>query len=148
MRNQDDKAIRAAEEIGLRLRALREEAGLTASQVGERVGVSGEAVRTWETGRHEPTALRLLALADCFACTVEHILGRPGVRGGLYVLDAALLDDQLSSTDRRDACWRRGKPAFPLDRYLRIIGDAERIEIFRKLDLLEHALAVRAGLTS
>lgn len=38
-----------------RRRAIRVRAGVTLDEVGELVGVSGEAIRLWETGQRTPS---------------------------------------------------------------------------------------------
>jgi transcriptional regulator with XRE-family HTH domain len=76
-----------------RLRELREAAGLTQEQLGERVGVKREAVARWEAGKREPGWSNVLALAealgvDCTAFTQAPARqttpgkGRPPKRAG------------------------------------------------------------------
>jgi DNA-binding transcriptional regulator YiaG len=47
----DEAAARKALPPATERRRIREEAGLSVRAVGRHVGVSGEAVRTWERGR-------------------------------------------------------------------------------------------------
>lgn len=60
----------------MQLRKLREAAGLTQRELGNRIGVSGQAVAQWETGVKRPSVENLLKLADILECTVDAILGR------------------------------------------------------------------------
>ncbi len=61
--------------IGERLKAARELAGLTQSQVAERLSVSEMTVYRWETGRFEPSFAKLQALAGLLQQPMEGLLG-------------------------------------------------------------------------
>ncbi len=61
--------------IGERLKAARELAGLTQSQVAERLSVSEMTVYRWETGKFEPSFAKLQALARLFQQPMEGLLG-------------------------------------------------------------------------
>jgi transcriptional regulator with XRE-family HTH domain len=60
-----------ADRFGVRLRELREAAGMTQQQLAERVGVRWEAVSRWERGVREPLWSNVLALAEALGvdCT-------------------------------------------------------------------------------
>ena len=40
--------------LGKTLRKARQQAGYTQQAAGEHIGVTGQTVRNWETGRNEP----------------------------------------------------------------------------------------------
>ena len=61
--------------IGERLKTARELAGLTQSQVAERLSVSEMTVYRWETGRFEPSFAKLQALAKLLQQPMEGLLG-------------------------------------------------------------------------
>ena len=61
--------------IGERLKTARELAGLTQSQVAERLSVSEMTVYRWETGKFEPSFAKLQALARLFQQPMEGLLG-------------------------------------------------------------------------
>lgn len=63
----------------LRLRELRKAAGLTQTQVAEKVGVTQGTVAEWENGGCYPSVTKLPELARAFNCTV----------GDLYEADAS-----------------------------------------------------------
>lgn len=48
------------------LKRLRQQSGLTADEVGRRIGKSGKTVNGWENGRSQPDADNLLALCDIY----------------------------------------------------------------------------------
>lgn len=61
--------------IGERLKTARELAGLTQSQVAERLSVSEMTVYRWETGKFEPSFAKLQALARLLQQPMEGFLG-------------------------------------------------------------------------
>lgn len=60
----------------MRIKELREAAGLTQRELGERVGVSGPAVAMWETGENRPTLTNLEKLSDVLGASIDAIVGR------------------------------------------------------------------------
>ena len=59
-----------------RIRAYRKERKWTQEELAEQIGVERSAVAKWESGKSQPQAARLIALAEIFGCTVDEILGR------------------------------------------------------------------------
>ena len=55
------------------IRALRLAAGLTQRQLAEAMGVNHMSIYHWESGRNEPSARQLRALAEVFAVPMESI---------------------------------------------------------------------------
>lgn len=55
---------------------IRERAGLSKTQLADRLGVDLSTVCKWETGVNRPTADGLLKLADLFGCTIDELFGR------------------------------------------------------------------------
>lgn len=60
----------------MQLRKLRKAAGLTQRELGDRIGVSPQAVTQWETGVKFPSVANLAKLADVLETTTDAILGR------------------------------------------------------------------------
>lgn len=60
----------------MRIKQLREAAGLTQRELGERIGISGPAVAMWETGENRPSLTNLEKLADVLGVSIDAILGR------------------------------------------------------------------------
>lgn len=52
----------------------RKKCGLSQEELGEKVGVSRQAVSKWETGDALPEVTKLKALADVFGVTVDYLL--------------------------------------------------------------------------
>ncbi len=64
--------------FGMRLRELREEAGVSMMQLGKAVGVSDAAVCKWENGLAEPKASYIVKLAEYFDCSADYLVGMDG----------------------------------------------------------------------
>lgn len=64
----DVKAFR--KKLGISIAKQRELAGLTQEQVAEKLGIGNEAVSRIERGVVEPSAVRMMQLADVFDCSV------------------------------------------------------------------------------
>ena len=60
----------------MQLRKLREAAGLTQRELGNRIGVSGQAESQWESGIKRPSVENLTKLADVLETSTDAILGR------------------------------------------------------------------------
>ena len=60
------------------LSSIRKALGLTQLQVAGMLGVSKATYSSWETGRAEMGADRLIALSELFHCTPNDILGLSG----------------------------------------------------------------------
>ncbi|HET6431702.1 helix-turn-helix transcriptional regulator [Dyella sp.] len=56
-----------------RLRVLRAEQGWSQAELGDRIGVSRQAVNAIETGKHDPSLLLAFKIADVFGQTVEAV---------------------------------------------------------------------------
>lgn len=63
------------------LAQLRKASGLTQAQVADTLGVSKATYSSWETGRAELGAERVLALSGLFGCTPNDVLGYGTVGG-------------------------------------------------------------------
>ena len=62
--------------LGARLRALREEKGLTLEQVANSVGTTKVSIGRYEKDEREPKSEMLNLLADFFDVSVDYLLGR------------------------------------------------------------------------
>jgi len=56
-----------------RIRALREQMGLTQKELGNAVGVSRQAINTLETGKFDPSIHLAHSLAVFFHTTIEEL---------------------------------------------------------------------------
>ena len=60
----------------MRIRELREQAGLTQDQIAEHMGVDQAAVHRWEIGKAMPRAAKLPELAALLHCTIDELYSR------------------------------------------------------------------------
>ena len=60
----------------MRIKELREAAGLSQADVVRAMGVNQAAVFRWEIGETMPRASKLPALADLFGCSIDELFGR------------------------------------------------------------------------
>lgn len=59
-----------------RIKTLRLEHEMSQRTLSEKVGCSQKSIDGWEKGTSEPTAGFICALADCFSCSTDYLLGR------------------------------------------------------------------------
>ena len=57
--------------LGARIAALRREAGLSQTELAQKLGISASAVGMYEQSRREPSVQMLLRLADEFGVSVD-----------------------------------------------------------------------------
>ena len=62
------------EQVGKRIKSIRQQKGLTQESFGELFGASKGNVATWEKGISLPNASRLREIADLVSITVEELL--------------------------------------------------------------------------
>lgn len=60
----------------MRIGELREKAGLTKSQLADRLEVDLSTVCKWETGVNRPRADEILRMSEMFGCTIDELFDR------------------------------------------------------------------------
>lgn len=65
--------------LGNQLKRLRKERKITQTDLAQVLGVTQQAVGTWETGRTSPDPATLMQLAEYFSVSVDTLLGRAGI---------------------------------------------------------------------
>ena len=60
----------------MRIKELRQAAGVTQQALAEQLHVDRSAVAYWENGTAMPKAALLPALADALGCTIDALFGR------------------------------------------------------------------------
>ena len=66
--------MREQQTLGRRIQEARKAAGLSQESLGERLGVSRQAVSKWESGAADPSTSNLLALAKLYGVSPEELL--------------------------------------------------------------------------
>lgn len=69
-----------------RITQLREEKGLSQRALAKKIGASPKAVNFWESGKVEPSAKFICALADEFEVSCDYLLGREDDTGHVNVM--------------------------------------------------------------
>lgn len=59
-----------------RIKELRQAAGWTQSQLGEKIGAVKSTVSEYESEKHQLDPALICALCDIFCCTADYLLGR------------------------------------------------------------------------
>ena len=62
--------------IGENIAKMRKEKGWTQAELGEKLGVSNQAVSKWESGMTFPDVMLLPTIADVFECYIDHLFSR------------------------------------------------------------------------
>ena len=60
---------------GEKIRALREQTGISQSELARRLGVTRSSVNAWESGLSAPTAIYLVELSKLFHVSTDYLLG-------------------------------------------------------------------------
>ena len=84
-----------------RLRKLRENAGLTRAQLGEKVGVSGRSIINYENGERIPFGDTCAKMAETFGITTDELLGVSNPQ--LEMAKAEALDSMRSTNGKSGA---------------------------------------------
>lgn len=98
--------------LGMRIAALRRQAGMSQGQLAQRLKISSSAVGMYEQNRREPSLDILQALSEIFGVSIDYLVtGRPVSEAERQMLNALLLD-------RVDAAERNlsGRSTRPLSR--------------------------------
>lgn len=61
--------------IGSRIAIARKAARLNQAELGKLIGVSGQTISNWETGRYLPNASDIAALVKELRCSADFLLG-------------------------------------------------------------------------
>ena len=75
------------ENLGKRLKELRDEQGLTQEEVANAIGVEAGAYSNYERETRTPDVQKLTALADFYRVTIDYLCGRTTQRTGGNPMD-------------------------------------------------------------
>jgi transcriptional regulator with XRE-family HTH domain len=84
-------------DIGARLRAAREQVGLTLEQSARVLGLTKEQLSCYENGCREISLVSLDKIANLYGCSVSHL-----IRGDLLETTDKLMGAFFSSTDNKE----------------------------------------------
>lgn len=77
--NADPAVARALALVGSRLRRIRDQRGLTLTQVADQTGISKSTLSRLETGQRRPSLELLLPLAHTYRVPIDDLVGAPEV---------------------------------------------------------------------
>lgn len=80
-----------------RLRSYRYYVGETRKELGQAIGATVEAIRTWEDGRHNCSFDDLLKIAEHYGITTDYLLGNTPIDDPASAIQKV---DALSPEDR------------------------------------------------
>jgi transcriptional regulator with XRE-family HTH domain len=151
---QCEHSSMSSNELGDRIAAARERAGMNKNQLARQLGTSWQHVDHWEKGRTQPSLPSIRRIAEVLHVTVDALIGE----GGPHTALAAFLS-QLAPSDltAEEEAWLRRAPvdhegASPED-YRGLLDELRRIsskpKSGRRLkvdpDALERAIRKRAN---
>ena len=104
-----------------RIKTLRQETGISAPALAERLSKAESTVRTWETGRAKPDADTLMILAGIFDCSTDYLLGLSNIKNQ-NELDNILARinelDGLTDKQKSYLLWQLGAVSIRLKEYV------------------------------
>lgn len=83
--------------LGIRVAALRRQAGMSQAELAKRLAVSPSAVGMYEQGRREPSADRIVALSKIFDVSADYLLSGEIITDG----DRAALGNLVQLASRK-----------------------------------------------
>lgn len=87
--------------LGVRIAALRKQAGLSQAELARRLQVSPSAIGMYEQGRREPSGQTLVAMAELFGVSTDYLLtGQARTQAEGDALTQMLLS-RIAAADRR-----------------------------------------------
>lgn len=87
--------------LGARLRALRQQRGLTQSEMAKKLSVDRTTYTKYENGRVSPDHQALVCIAELHGVTVDFLLGRDDVPASLSVADSREHNVELTLSEMR-----------------------------------------------
>ncbi len=78
----------------LKLKTLRTEKRWSQRTLASLIHSSQKSVDCWEKGLSEPSAKFIVAMADCFGCSADYLLGREDEFGNVNVESDLTIDEK------------------------------------------------------
>lgn len=70
-----------------RLTLLRQEAGMTKIELGEKISLHGNTIGQYEKAKREPSIETVVKLSSLFGCTTDYLLGKASNRNGVITTE-------------------------------------------------------------
>ena len=127
------------EQFGARLQELRLARGWTQRELAQKAGVKVWAVRHWESGKHEPGWLSVVALADALGVPTEAFREAPQAPRRKYAHGRK--KKQAPPVPRQALCLGCGEPLAAAPARQRYHGSTCRSRAFRRRKLRDNPAA-------
>ena len=75
------------------LKEYRKQKGYSQTQLGQRIGVTRQAISRWESGTDTPSLERIAALARVLGVSIDALAGVPATPGGGVRIDQEAMID-------------------------------------------------------
>lgn len=96
--------------MGIRLKELRDERGITQQEIANKTKISRSVLSQYENGIVEPTANVVSKLADFFGISTDYLLGRTDEFGYVTVQSSPAIP-RLTESERYLLEWFRALPS-------------------------------------
>lgn len=83
-----------------RIKELRKQKNFSQKKLSEMIGYSQSVISDWENYNAEPTASAVSALANCFGCSIDYLLGRENEEGNIIFAESRRQSGDLKNEDR------------------------------------------------
>lgn len=80
-----------------RIKELRKQKNISQKKLSEMIGYSQSVISDWENCNAEPTTSAVSALANCFGCSIDYLVGRENEEGNIVFSDSVLQLSDLES---------------------------------------------------
>lgn len=105
---KQEESILDTKKVGVFLRQLRKEYGMTQEQLGEKIGVTNKTVSRWENGNYMPPVESLQILSDMYQVSINEILAGERVADDKFSEIAETnLTEALSDLENRNNKFHR-----------------------------------------
>ncbi|MBT0664509.1 helix-turn-helix domain-containing protein [Geobacter pelophilus] len=93
--------ILSSEEIGFRLRMLRQQAGWSQDRLSEKIGVSPQQLQKYESGKNMMNAEKLQLVAQALSIPVQALFSEPTDEMPVGASEKLLLDSYRAITSKK-----------------------------------------------
>lgn len=93
--------ILSSEEIGFRLRMLRQQAGWSQERLSEQIGVSPQQFQKYETGKNMMNTEKLQLVANALSIPIQALFSAPEENMPVGVSEQLLLDSYRAIPNKR-----------------------------------------------
>lgn len=94
VKDKEENSMFSMQEIGKRILKLRKERNMTQVDLADRLGISYQAVSSWERGNSMPDIAKIPELAELFQVSIDELIGPSKVVNAVLNTDAEQWKDE------------------------------------------------------